>query len=151
MSSVQSPVHVVEILLVEDNETDVLIAREALKEARVVNNLHIVDNGEDAVAFLHRDPPYEDAPRPDLVLLDWNLPRRSGQEVLQDIKTNEDLKRIPVVILTTSQAEEDILKAYGLHANSYVTKPLDFDAFRRVLRAMEQFWLCVVKLPQRPT
>ena len=151
MSTVQAPVQVVEILLVEDNETDVLIAREALKDARVINNVHIVDNGEDAMRFLHQEGPYERAPRPDLVLLDWNLPRRSGQEVLQDIKTNEALKRIPVVILTTSQAEEDILKAYGLHANSYVTKPLDFDAFRQVLRAMEQFWLCVVKLPQRPT
>jgi chemotaxis family two-component system response regulator Rcp1 len=144
-----SDLRVVEILLVEDNETDVLIAREALKEARVVNSLHVVNNGEDAMSFLLREPPYADAPRPDMVLLDWNLPRKNGQEVLAEIKRSETLKRIPVVVLTTSKSEEDIFKAYGLHANCYVTKPLDFKAFQQALRALEDFWLCVVTLPQR--
>jgi CheY-like chemotaxis protein len=147
---VNPPVHLVEILLVEDNATDILFAREALKDAKVLNRLHVVENGEDAMKFLYRQPPYEEAPRPDLVLLDWNLPRKNGQEVLQEIKSSELLKRTPVVVLTTSRAEEDILKAYGLHANSYVAKPLDFAAFRNVLSAMEQFWLCVVTLPQKP-
>lgn len=143
-------VHVIEILLVEDNATDVLFAREALREARVLNKLHVVDNGEDAISFLMREPPYEEAPRPDIILLDWNLPRKSGKEVLAEIKAHDVLRRIPVLILTTSRAEEDILQAYGLHANSYVTKPLDFEAFRHVLRSVEDFWLCVVSLPKKP-
>lgn len=146
MSLAHRPVN---ILLVEDNETDVLIAQQALEGARVVNRLELVDNGEDALKFLSRQPPYEDAMRPDIILLDWNLPRINGQEVLERIKTHDDLKRIPVVVLTTSKSEETVLRAYNLHANSYVSKPLDLKSFRDVLLAMEQFWLQVVTLPPR--
>ena len=146
MSLAHRPVN---ILLVEDNETDVLIAQQALEGARVVNRLEWVDNGEDALKFLSRQPPYEDVMRPDIILLDWNLPRINGQEVLERIKTHDDLKRIPVVVLTTSKSEETVLRAYNLHANSYVSKPLDLKSFRDVLLAMEQFWLQVVTLPPR--
>lgn len=146
MSLAHRPVN---ILLVEDNETDVLIAQQALEGARVVNRLELVDNGEDALKFLSRQPPYEDVMRPDIILLDWNLPRINGQEVLERIKTHDDLKRIPVVVLTTSKSEETVLRAYNLHANSYVSKPLDLKSFRDVLLAMEQFWLQVVTLPPR--
>ena len=139
----------VEILVVEDSETDVLLTREALKGAKVLNTTHIVDNGEDAMNFLRRLPPYQEAPLPDLVLLDLNLPRRSGLEVLAEIKADPALKAIPVIILTTSQSDEDALKAYRHHANSFVTKPLDFRAFQEVLKSLEQFWLCIVKLPPR--
>lgn len=144
-------VHVVQILLVEDNATDVLIAQEALREAHVFNDLRVVEDGEEAMKFLRRQSPYADAPRPDLILLDLNLPKKNGLEVLAEVKGDDSLRLIPVVILTTSKAEEDVVKAYGHHANSYVTKPLDFGTFGNVLRAMEEFWLCVVTLPGRDT
>ena len=140
----------IEILLVEDSSTDILMAREALAEAKVLNHLSVMENGEEALRFLHKQEPFTDALRPDLVLLDLNLPRRSGQEVLDEIKTDEKLKRIPVVVLTTSRADQDVLATYGLHANCYISKPLDFGKFTDVVRSIEQFWLCVVTLPPRP-
>ena len=136
----------VEILLVEDNPGDVRLTREALKEAKVVNNLHVVEDGVIALDFLYRRASYTEAPRPDLILLDLNLPRKNGREVLAEIKSDEMLKAIPVVILTTSHAEEDILRAYNLHANCYVTKPVDFLQFATVIRSLEDFWLTVVTL-----
>jgi two-component system response regulator len=136
-----------EILLVEDSPTDVLLAQEALEHAKVLNTLHIVNDGVEALAFLRRQPPYVDVPRPDLILLDLNLPRKDGREVLAEVKNDETLKRIPVVVLTTSRAEEDIFKAYGLHANCYVTKPVDFDQFAEVVKAIESFWFTIVALP----
>ena len=135
------------ILLVEDDPGDTLIAREALEHSKVVNTLHCVTNGEEAIAFLRRTGEYADAPRPDLVLLDLNLPRRDGREVLADIKSDEDLRRIPVVILTTSQAEEDVLRSYDLHANAYVTKPVDFERFVEVVRKVDEFFFTIVRLP----
>ena len=144
------PVRPIEILLVEDSSTDIMMAREALAEAKVLNNLNVAENGEEALRFLHRQPPFADAPRPDLILLDLNLPRRNGKEVLDEIKTDEVLKRIPVVILTTSRADQDVLESYGLHANCYISKPLDFGKFTEVVRSIEQFWLCVVTLPPNP-
>ena len=137
----------IEILLVEDNAGDVRLTREALKDAKVLNTLHVVRDGEEAMDYLCRKGKYADAPRPDLVLLDLNLPRKDGREVLAEIKADEDLKRIPVVILTTSKSEEDVLKMYNLHANCYVTKPLDLDQFIRVVQAIEDFWFTVVRLP----
>ena len=144
------PVRPIEILLVEDSSTDILMAREALSEAKVLNHLNVAENGEEALRFLHRQEPFADAPRPDLILLDLNMPRRNGQEVLNEIKTDEMLKRIPVVILTTSRADQDVLEAYGLHANCYITKSLDFGRFTEVVRSIEQFWLCVATLPPHP-
>jgi two-component system response regulator len=138
----------VEILLVEDSPTDVLLTQEALQHAKVLNNLHIVDNGEEAIAFVRREGKYASAPRPDLILLDLNLPRKDGREVLLEIKADEYLKRIPVVVLTTSGAEEDVLRAYDAHANCYITKPVDFDQFARVVQSIEDFWFTVVMLPQ---
>jgi CheY-like chemotaxis protein len=140
----------IEILLVEDSSTDIMMAREALAEAKVLNNLNVVENGEEALRFLHQHEPFAGALRPDLILLDLNLPRKNGQEVLDEIKTDEVLKRIPVVILTTSRADKDVLESYGLHANCYISKPLDFGQFTEVVRSVEQFWLCVVTLPPRP-
>lgn len=137
----------VEILLVEDNPGDVRLAVEALKDAKVSNNLSIVTDGEAALEFLRRQGPYAQAARPDIVLLDLNLPRKSGREVLCDIKDDPKLRTIPVVILTTSQAEEDILKAYNCNANCYITKPVDLDQFIKVVRSIEDFWLTIVKLP----
>jgi chemotaxis family two-component system response regulator Rcp1 len=137
----------IEILLVEDNPGDVRLTQEALQEARVVNRLHVVEDGAAALAFFHKKPPFDDAPTPDLVLLDLNLPKVSGREVLETIKKHPDFKQIPVVILTSSQAEEDILRSYDLHANAFVTKPVDFEGFVDVLRRIESFWLAVVKLP----
>ena len=137
----------IEILLVEDNPGDIRLTREAFKECKVYNNLHTVVDGEAAMAFLHREGEYEDAPCPDLILLDLNLPKKDGREVLREIKTDENLKSIPVVILTTSQAEEDILRAYGLNANCYICKPIDLDQFSKIIRAIEDFWLSIVKLP----
>jgi chemotaxis family two-component system response regulator Rcp1 len=137
----------IEILLVEDNAGDVRLTREALKDAKVITSLHVARDGEEAMEFLYRKGKYVGAPRPDLVLLDLNLPRKDGREVLAEIKADEDLKRIPVVILTTSKSEEDVLKSYNLHANCYVTKPLDLDRFIGVVRAIEDFWFTVVKLP----
>src|SRR5262245_54629517 len=138
----------VEILLVEDNPGDARLAFETLREAKVSNNLTWVPNGIDAMAFLRREGRYASAARPDLVLLDLNLPRKDGREVLSEIKTDPHLRRIPVVILTTSQAEEDIFGAYQLNANSYITKPVDLEQFIRVVEAIDNFWLRMVELPQ---
>ena len=137
----------IEILLVEDNTGDARLAREALRDAKVANHLSWVADGVEALAFLRRQDSYLTAPRPDLILLDLNLPRKDGREVLSEIKADEKLKRIPVVILTTSQAEEDILKAYHLNANCYITKPVDLDQFIKVVKTIEDFWLTIVKLP----
>lgn len=138
----------VEILLVEDNPGDVELTREALYEAKVANRLHVVSDGTDAVDFLFRRGVFADAPRPDIVLLDLNLPRKDGRQVLAEIKADADLAKIPVVVLTTSQAEEDVLRAYQLHANCYIPKPVDFNQFLRIIAMIEEFWLGVVKLPK---
>jgi CheY-like chemotaxis protein len=137
----------VEILLVEDNPGDERLTREALKEGKVYNNLHWVKDGVEAMAFLRKEGNHRAAPRPDIVLLDLNLPRKDGREVLEEIKTDEDLKRIPVVVLTTSKAEEDVLRTYNLHANCYVTKPVDLEKFMVVVKTIDVFWLTVVTLP----
>jgi two-component system, chemotaxis family, response regulator Rcp1 len=138
----------VEILLVEDNPGDARLAMEVLKEAKVRNNLHWTKDGVEALAFLRRERPYERKPRPDVILLDLNLPRKDGREVLAEIKNDEELKRIPVVVLTISKDEEDIFRTYNLHANCYVTKPIDLDQFVKVVRSIEDFWLTIVKLPK---
>ena len=137
----------VEILLVEDNPGDERLTREALKEGKVYSNLHTVKDGVEAMEFLRREGKFKDAPRPDIILLDLNLPRKDGREVLQEVKTDEDLKRIPVVVLTTSKAEEDVLRTYNLHANCYVTKPVDLEKFMVVVKTIDSFWLTVVTLP----
>jgi chemotaxis family two-component system response regulator Rcp1 len=137
----------IEILLVEDNPGDVRLTQEALKENKIRNTLHVAVDGVEAMAFLRREGKHARSPRPDLILLDLNLPKKDGREVLAEIKTDEDLKRIPVVILTTSSAEQDILKTYNLHANCYITKPVDLGQFIGVIRSIEDFWLAVVKLP----
>jgi len=137
----------IEILLVEDNPGDARLTTEALKEARVRNKLNHIDDGDEALAFMRRQGKYSGAQRPDLILLDLNLPRKDGREVLAEIKADDRLKRIPVVILTTSQAEEDILRAYNLNANCYVSKPVDLEQFIRVVRTINDFWLTIVKLP----
>ena len=137
----------VEILLVEDNPGDERLTREALKEGKVYSNLHWVKDGVEAMAFLRRAGQYKDVPRPDIILLDLNLPKKDGREVLQDIKTDPDLRRIPVVVLTTSKAEEDVLRTYDLHANCYVTKPVDLEKFIVVVKSIDVFWLTVVTLP----
>jgi len=142
-----SSLGVIDILLVEDNPGDVRLTQEALKEAKVRNNLHVVEDGVDAMAFLKREGEYASAPLPDLILLDLNLPRKDGREVLEEIKQDDRLKRIPVVVLTTSQAEEDILRTYNLHANCYVNKPVDLDEFIKIVKSIEDFWLTIVKLP----
>ncbi|HEX6068321.1 MAG TPA: response regulator [Longimicrobiaceae bacterium] len=137
----------VEILLVEDNPGDVRLTREALREGKVRNNLYVASDGVEALAFLRREGQYADAVRPDLVLLDLNLPRKDGREVLEEIKADPALRYIPVVVLTSSQAEQDILRAYDLHANCYVSKPVDLDQFIHVVRSIEDFWFTIVKLP----
>ncbi len=139
----------IEILLVEDDPGDVLITREAFAENKVRNHLSVVSDGEAAMEFLRREGQFADVPRPDLVLLDLNLPRKAGHEVLAEIKSDADLQRIPVVVLTTSDAEEDILRSYDLHANAYVTKPVDFDCFLTVVKQIDEFFVTVVKLPGR--
>jgi chemotaxis family two-component system response regulator Rcp1 len=138
----------IEILLVEDNAGDARLAVEALKEGKVLNNLSVARDGVEAMAFLHREGEYAGAPRPDLILLDLNMPKKDGREVLAEIKTDENLKSIPVVILTTSAAERDIIKSYNLHANCYITKPVDLNQFIEVIQSIEGFWLTLVKLPQ---
>jgi CheY-like chemotaxis protein len=135
------------ILMVEDNPTDVLITKEGLANSKMLNTLHVADDGVEAMEFLLQQGKYANAPRPDLILLDLNMPRMNGQEVLAAIKGNDSLKNIPVVILTTSKSEEDIGKAYGLHANCYISKPVDFDSFTRVVQTIQDFWFCVVTLP----
>ncbi|MDB4909751.1 MAG: Response regulator, receiver [Gemmatimonadetes bacterium] len=139
----------VEILLVEDNAGDVRLAREGLRECKLLNNLSVAEDGVKALAFLRQEGEYALAPRPDLIMLDLNLPRMDGREVLKEIKEDDDLKSIPVVILTTSKAEEDIVKSYALHANCYVTKPLAIEQFINVVQAIETFWFTIVKLPPR--
>lgn len=139
----------IEVLLVEDDPGDVLMTREAFEEHKVNNRLSVVSDGVDALAYLRQEGPYTDAVRPDLILLDLNLPRRDGREVLAEIKNDPDLCQIPVVVLTTSQAEEDILRSYRLHANAYVTKPVDFERFIGVVRQIDNFFVSVVKLPPR--
>ncbi len=137
----------IEILLVEDNPGDARLAEEALKDAKVCNNMNLVQDGVEALAYLRHEGKYADKPRPDLILLDLNLPRKNGREVLAEIKVDEDLKRIPVVILTVSQDERDILETYENHANCYITKPVDLAQFMEVVKAIEDFWLTIVKLP----
>jgi len=137
----------VQILLVEDNPGDARLAQEALKDGKVFHTLHVVEDGIEAIAFLRRQGRYADSPRPDLILLDLNLPKKDGREVLAEVKADGSLKRIPVVILTTSEAEQDILTTYDLHANCYITKPVDLEQFINVVKYVEDFWLTIVKLP----
>jgi CheY-like chemotaxis protein len=138
---------VIDILLVEDDEGDVLMTREAFEHHKIQNRLHVVNDGEKALQFLRRQGPYGDAPRPGLILLDLNLPRKDGLEVLAELKADPELCVIPVVVLTTSEAEEDILRSYSLHANAYVSKPVDFSRFVEVIRQIDEFFVTVVKLP----
>jgi chemotaxis family two-component system response regulator Rcp1 len=137
----------IEILLVEDNHSDVRLIQEAFKEVKLRNCLNVVWDGEDGLAFLKQEGIYQDAPRPDLILLDLNLPKMDGRELLEQIKICPELHRIPVVILTSSKAEEDIIRSYDLHANCYITKPVDLDQFIRIVQSIEQFWLTIVTLP----
>lgn len=137
----------VQILLVEDNPGDVRLTREALKEAKVRNKMDAVADGEEAIAYLRKQGKHANAPRPDVILLDLNLPRKSGLEVLREVKDDDDLKRIPVVVVTTSKAEQDIVRSYNLHANCYITKPVDLGQFMEVVRSIEDFWLSIVRLP----
>ncbi len=145
----QSPSQPIEILLVEDDPGDVLMTQEAFKDYKIANRLTVVSNGEDAIAYMRKQGRFAGVVTPDLVLLDLNLPRRDGREVLLDIKGDPDLRRIPVVILTTSEAEEDVIAAYDLHANAYVRKPVDFDQFVAAVRAIDDFFITVVRLPSR--
>ena len=140
---------VIDILLVEDNPGDVRLAQEALKESKIRNRLYVVEDGVEAMDFLRQQGKYGGVPRPDLILLDLNLPRKSGREVLTEVKNDESLKRIPVVVLTVSKAEEDIMKCYSNHANCYITKPLDFSQFMEITKSIEEFWLTIVKLPPK--
>jgi CheY-like chemotaxis protein len=142
-------IRAVEILLVEDDAGDVLITREAFEQSKLVNNLHNVSNGEEALSYLRQEGPYSEAPRPDLVLLDLNLPRLDGRELLSIVKADAALRQIPVVVLTTSQADEDIVRSYDLHANAFVTKPVDFEKFVDVVRNVDNFFFSVVTLPSR--
>lgn len=137
----------IEILLVEDSPGDVRLTQEVFREGRVRNNLNVVGDGVQALAFLRKQEPYLQVPCPDLILLDLNLPKKDGRTVLEEIKSDEKLRRIPIVILTTSNAEEDIIKAYDLHANCYISKPIDLEQFIQVIKSIEQFWLTIVKLP----
>jgi CheY-like chemotaxis protein len=139
----------IEVLLVEDDPGDVLMTREAFEQHKVRNTLHVVSDGVEALSFLRQEGEYADVPRPDLVLLDLNLPRKDGREVLAEIKADPQLRRTPVVVLTTSEAEEDVLRSYDLHANAYVAKPVDFDRFIDVVRRIDSFFVTVVKLPNR--
>lgn len=138
----------IEILLIEDNPGDVRLTQEVFNEFKLANNLHVVNDGVEAIKLLNRDVQYLDVPLPDLILLDLNLPKKDGREVLEEIKADKDLKYIPVVILTTSKAEEDIFKAYDLYANCYITKPVDLDQFITVIKSIEDFWFSIVKLPK---
>jgi len=136
-----------DFLLVEDNPGDVRLTKEALKTHKVQNNLHVVNDGEEAMMFLRKQGQYKDAPRPDIILLDLNLPKKDGREVLADIKSDPSLKTIPVVIITSSEAEQDVIKSYNLNANCYVTKPVNLDQFIKVVQSINDFWLTIVKLP----
>jgi CheY-like chemotaxis protein len=148
MAEAPHPMHVINVLLVEDDQGDVLMTREAFAHHKIHNELHVVTDGEQALQFLRREGEYQDAPRPGLILLDLNLPRRDGREVLAEVKADPELCSIPVVVLTTSEAEEDILRSYSLHANAYVSKPVDFDRFVEVIRRIDDFFVTVVKLPR---
>lgn len=147
MSSMQYDERPIEILLVEDNPGDARLTIEAMREAKVRNRMHVVEDGVEAMEFLRRQGRFGDAPRPDLILLDLNLPRKDGREVLAEVKADPALKRIPVVILTTSRAEEDVVRAYDLHANCYVTKPVDLEQFMKIVAQIDEFWVKVVTLP----
>ena len=135
------------LLLVEDNPADVRLTQEALKNGKVLHKLFVIQDGMEAMVFLHKEPPYQESPRPDLILLDLNLPKKDGREVLAEIKADPNLRSIPVVILTTSQADEDILKTYDLHANGYIIKPVDIDQFFVIIKNIKEFWMSVVELP----
>ena len=148
MESIGTDVAVMEVLLVEDSPGDVRLTREAFKDAKMLINLHVASDGAEAMTFLKREGQYANAPRPDLILLDLNLPKKDGREVLEEIKQSLTLKSIPVVILTTSASEADILRSYRLHANCYITKPVDLDGFLDVVKSVDNFWLSVVKLPR---
>ena len=137
----------ISILLVEDNPGDIRLTQEAIKEGKLINELFVVNDGVQAMQFLHQAGEYQDAVKPDMILLDINLPRKNGDEVLSEVKEDPDLRRIPVVILTTSKAEEDILRSYDLHANCYVTKPVDMDQFLIIVNSIQEFWVSIVKLP----
>ena len=142
--------HPIEVLLVEDDPGDVLMTQEAFHDYKISNNLNVVNNGEDAIAYLRKEGAFADATTPDLVLLDLNLPRRDGREVLREVKSDPELRRIPIVVLTTSDAEDDVLGSYQLHANAYVRKPVDFEQFVAAIRAIDEFFISVVRLPGRP-
>ncbi|MFJ8966212.1 response regulator [Lentzea sp. NPDC102401] len=144
----ESPLTVIDVLLVEDDPGDALMTQEAFEHHKIRNSLHIVKDGVEALEFLRREGQYENAPRPGLILLDLNLPRKDGREVLSEVKNDAELRSIPVVVLTTSEAEEDILRSYSLYANAYVTKPVDFDRFIEVVRQIDDFFVTVVKLPR---
>lgn len=139
----------IEILLVEDSKGDIGLIEEVFEEAKIGNILHIVEDGEEAIAFLRGEGQFSGVSRPDIILLDLNLPKKDGREVLEEVKGDDELKNIPVVVLTTSKAEEDILRSYNLHANAYITKPVDFDQFIKVVKSIESFWLEIVKLPSK--
>jgi two-component system, chemotaxis family, response regulator Rcp1 len=145
--SIRAGAEFFEVLLVEDSPGDVRLTREAFKDAKVHINLQVASDGAEAMAFLRREGKYADVPRPDLILLDLNLPKKSGREVLEEIKDDPNLKSIPVVILTTSASEQDVLRSYLLHANCFITKPVDLTGFLKVVRSIDNFWLSVVKLP----
>jgi two-component system response regulator len=137
----------IEILLVEDNPGDIRLTKEALRDSKIHNNLSVVTDGVEAMAFLRREAEYNRSPRPDIILLDLNLPRKDGREVLEEIKADESLRRIPVVVLTTSDDEQDIVQSYDLHANCYITKPVDLNRFITIVKTIENFWFSIVKLP----
>jgi CheY-like chemotaxis protein len=139
----------IDILLVEDNDGDARLTEEALKESKLLNSLYRVKDGVEAIDFVYRQNGFATAPRPDLILLDLNLPKKDGREVLAELKANDDLKTIPIVVLTTSGMEEDVLRSYQLHANCYITKPVDLDKFLIIVRRLENFWLSIVKLPSK--
>ncbi|MDP0500654.1 MAG: response regulator [Verrucomicrobiota bacterium JB022] len=145
--SLEAQIRPINILLVDDSETDVLLTREALADAKIRNHMDVVHDGEEALKFLRQQDPYKNKTRPDLVLLDLNMPKKDGREVLKEIKSDPKLKTLPVVILTTSKAEEDIARSYAYHANCYVTKPVDYEQFSVVVRSIESFWLSVVTFP----
>lgn len=147
MIQVRNTLNAIEILLVEDNAGDARLTAEALKDGKFHIHLQVARDGVEALAKLRQEPPYQDAPRPDLILLDLNLPKKDGREVLAEIRADPGLARIPVVVLTTSAAEQDILRAYDLNANCYITKPVDFDQFVEIVRSIESFWLTIVRLP----
>ena len=147
MNSMENDTRAIEILLVEDNPGDARLTIEAMREAKMRNRIHVVEDGVEAMEFLRHQGRFGDAPRPDLILLDLNLPRKDGREVLAEVKSDPDLRRIPVVVLTTSRAEEDVLRAYDLHANCFVTKPVDLEQFMKIVAQIDAFWVNVVTLP----